>query len=63
MRINKTLYLLILTLVIALNLRSQDWNTIYTLEMDAEYYMADGDFTKAAETYLKALKNSPKAPT
>lgn len=61
MRINKTLSLLILTLGIALNSRSQDWNTIYTLEMDAEYYMMDGDFTKAAETYLKALKKFPES--
>lgn len=61
MRINKTLSLLILTLGIAVSLRSQDWNTIYTLEMDAEYYMADGDFTKAAETYLKALKKFPES--
>lgn len=61
MQIKHTLSLLFFTLSMAVNSSSQDWNTIYTLEMDAEYYMADGDFKKAAETYIKALKKFPES--
>ena len=61
MRIYNTLSLVILTLSIALKGNSQDWNAIFMLETDAEYYMADGDFNKAAETYLKALKKYPES--
>jgi len=39
----------------------QDWNTIFTLETDAEYYMAEGNFSKAADTYAKALKKFPES--
>lgn len=61
MRIHYTLSLVFLLLSIAYNSKSQDWNTIFTLETDAEYYMADGNFNKAAETYLKALKKYPES--
>lgn len=40
---------------------SQDWNAIFTLETDAEYYMAEGNFSKAADTYAKALKKFPES--
>ena len=33
---------------------SQDWNLLFTLETDAEFYMADGNYSRAADTYLKA---------
>lgn len=39
----------------------QDWNTIFTLETDAEYYMAEGNFSRAADTYAKALKKFPES--
>lgn len=39
----------------------QDWNAIFTLETDAEYYMAEGNFSKAADTYVKALKKFPES--
>jgi len=39
----------------------QDWNAIFTLETDAEYYMAEGNFSKAADTYAKALKKFPES--
>lgn len=61
MRIPITLSLLYLTLSISINCRAQDWNAIFTFEMDAEYYMAEGNFNKAAETYLKALKKFPES--
>ncbi|BDX38943.1 hypothetical protein CYCD_22980 [Tenuifilaceae bacterium CYCD] len=61
MRIYKTFSLLILSLSISFHSKSQDWNAIFMLETDAEYYMADGDFKKAAETYLKALKKFPES--
>jgi len=61
MRIYKTFSLLILSLSISFHVKSQDWNAIFMLETDAEYYMADGDFKKAAETYLKALKKYPES--
>lgn len=61
MRIHYKLSLIILPLSIVLNCKSQDWNTIFTLETDAEYYMADGNYGKAAETYLKALKKYPES--
>lgn len=40
---------------------AQDWNTIFTYELDAEYYMAEGNFSKAADTYAKALKKFPES--
>lgn len=40
---------------------SQDWNAIFTLETDAEYFMAEGNFSKAADTYTKALKKFPES--
>lgn len=39
----------------------QDWNAIFTLETDAEYFMAEGNFSKAADTYAKALKKFPES--
>lgn len=40
---------------------AQDWNLIFTLESDAEYYMAVGNYSRAANTYLKALKQFPES--
>lgn len=40
---------------------SQDWNLLFTLETDAEFYMADGNYSRAADTYLKALKKYPES--
>lgn len=39
----------------------QDWNAIFALETDAEYYMAEGNFSMAADTYIKALKKFPES--
>ncbi len=41
--------------------KSQDWNAIFMHETDAEYYMAEGNFNKAADSYLKALKKYPES--
>ncbi len=40
---------------------AQDWNAIFSLETDAEYYMAEGNFSKAADSYAKALKKFPES--
>ncbi|MGE0079089.1 MAG: SPOR domain-containing protein [Bacteroidales bacterium] len=61
MRIFRILYLALPLLSITLNCNSQDWNAIFMLETDAEYYIMDGDYNKAAETYLKALKKFPES--
>jgi len=47
--------------IINSNLIAQDWNKVFQYEQDAEYYMADKLFEKAADTYIKALKVIPNS--
>jgi len=43
------------------SLYSQDWNKILTYDTDASYLMADKQFSKAAETFIKAAKLIPES--
>lgn len=56
-----TLSTITLTIALTSTLPAQDWNAIFALETDAEYYMAEGNFSKAADTYAKALKKFPES--
>lgn len=60
---NKKIAIFVFTLLMAFNpnLKAQDWNLLFTYESDAEYYMADGNYAKAADTYLKAIKKLPES--
>lgn len=55
-------FILIIYFIVANSfLHAQDLNRIFEYEQDAEYYMADKQFDKAADTYLKALKIVPNS--
>jgi hypothetical protein len=56
----KILFVLLLT-TIASALPGQDWNAIFNYEMEASYAMADRQFEKAADFFLKALKKFPES--
>lgn len=40
---------------------AQDWNAVFNHEMDAEYFIAEGNFDRAAESYIKALGIVPNS--
>ncbi|HPQ32997.1 MAG TPA: hypothetical protein PK563_00780 [Tenuifilaceae bacterium] len=40
---------------------SQNWNSIYAKEIEAEYLIVEGQFEKAADKYLDALKQIPNS--
>jgi len=37
-------------------LHAQDWNKVFVYEQDADYFMIDKQFEKAADSYIKALR-------
>lgn len=51
--------LLFCFILVNCNLFSQDWNKIFMYQIDAENFMFDKQFDKAAETFKKALKIVP----
>ena len=57
----KSKFILLVCLVIAnSSLYAQDWGKITTYELDAENFMAERQFDKAAETFKKASKQVPE---
>lgn len=57
----KQFFSILLILVIVNTGRGQDWNTVFTYEIDAEYFISEGNYELAADTYLKALQIVPNS--
>ncbi len=58
---HKIRFILLVCFILANNsIYSQDWNKIMSYEFDAENFMADKQFEKAAETFKKASKQVPE---
>ena len=48
-------------LLLALQLKAQDWSKINELDYDAEYLYLSGQYDKALKSYLKMLKLLPES--
>ena len=57
----KKVKILLVIIFIPVSLFAQDWNEIYYMESDAEYFLQERDFAKAIRTYEKILDDVPES--
>ena len=57
----KKVKILLVIIFIPVSLFAQDWNEIYYMESDAEYFLQERDFKKAIRSYEKILDDVPES--
>ena len=57
----KKVKILILIIFIPATIFAQNWNEIYYMESDAEYFLQERDFAKAIRAYEKILRDVPES--